>query len=160
MKLNYEQKIDRIISLKFSTKLMNDTKWRELFTCLARLYLAFKVAYIDDENLLLSEKSYYISTDLIGDRGIKDPGIGSAGFCLYKQIYCICINRIPHIPKTPSEQKYLYYQRQQNNFNELLKELDKLGQIPINLLDDRLEIHGYICSDLAFGEALRDRTTI
>jgi hypothetical protein len=133
-KNNWEEKIDRLISLGFSTKLMNDTKWRELFICLAKLDLSFQIAWIDDPSQI-SNSLYYLPINLIDDRGIKDPGIG--GPFLYKQIYYIRISKSPNKCQSLED-------RHQHKFDRLLTELDLLGQFPLNLLDEWLELYGYI----------------
>lgn len=140
MKPEYENKIDRLISRKYKAKLMNNTKWREVFTCIARLDIRFHIAWIDDANAQ-TNALHRVSLHEIGERGLHDSGIG--GPFHYKEIHCVRIPKVFRVPKTMRGEVYDYDDIEQD-VDVLLAAIRRLGQLPLTETGDYVEIHGYV----------------
>jgi hypothetical protein len=112
---------------RFSICLMNDTKWREVWELVASLRLRIHFAYAIDHawNRSNSEKLHGpFPHTWVEERGIRDPGIG--GPFRYEEILWI---RVPRIPRNDTE--------------TFCRRLDTLGQLPIRVEPDFVEIRGY-----------------
>lgn len=114
-------------SMKLPASLMNNTKWREVWTVLAELRLRIHFAYADqtswnDDNSGKLQGPFPV--DYVQERGIGDPGIGGPFF--YKQILWI---RVPRIYG--------------NDVGAFCQRVEALGRLPISVGDDFVEIRGY-----------------
>ena len=121
--LDWETQLDKKLRNKYTASFMNDTKWRELWTLIAEHSLRLSMAYADDPDWNAATLWGPFSSNLVGERGIKDPGIG--GPFLYKQILSICI------PKSNEQ------------FNLFISDVSRLGQLPITESEDSFEIVAY-----------------
>jgi hypothetical protein len=140
VKSAYEHKLDQLISRRFKAKLMNNTKWREVFTCLAKSELRFQVAWINAPDFP-HDVLHSINLSWVGERGLLDPGIG--GPCYYKEIAYIRIPTVLRLPKVMRGEVYSYQEKKQN-VESLVAELHSLGQLPLTVMSDYVEIRGYI----------------
>lgn len=112
---------------------MNDTKWREVFACMARHGLKFGIAWVrndawDNQNLHRVPESW------IGTHGIRDPGIG--GPCDYWEILWI---RVP--VAVPND--YLGKVPKRQPIEPFLAELASLGSLPLKQTEKYVEVRGY-----------------
>jgi hypothetical protein len=118
---------DRRRAERFAVGLMNDTKWREVWVLLTemglRVYCAstdFDVADGWDEGRLAGP---FRASDLKSN-GMEDSG--NFGPFRYKQILWV---RVPRIPG--------------NDVDGFVARLAALGQLPLRLAPDYVEIRGY-----------------
>jgi hypothetical protein len=124
---NWEDQLDQKIQQHYSTSLMNNTKWREVWEIICHLGLRIQFAYADsvEWNGNNSEKLWGpLPLDYVQERGIRDPGIG--GPFLYKQILWL---RVPKV--------------RLNDAAAFQNEVKKLGKIPISENEKYIEILGY-----------------
>lgn len=140
MKPDYENRIDGIISRKYKARLMNNTKWREVFTCLVRLDIRFYIVWIDGPASLRSPP-HRVFLDDIDERGLGDSRIGGPFY--YKEIHAVRVPRVLRMPKLMRGQVDGYEESEQE-VGRLLEELHQMGQFPLNETDDYVEIYGYV----------------
>ena len=119
----WESKIDKKLRNRFSARLMNDTKWREIWLLIARHSLKVAMSYADTEHWNSASLWGPFATDYVQQRGIRDPGIG--GPFLYKQILSI---RIPKLNQDTSA---------------FMADILQLGKLPLVETADQIEIVGY-----------------
>lgn len=117
---------------------MNNTKWREVFICLAENNIRFSLSFI--ENPAKKTALHNIYQSLVEERGVGDGGVGPFE---YKEIYLLQIPKTIRTPKMMRGEIYGYNETKQET-QELLKSLDLLGQLPISETDEFIEINGYI----------------
>jgi hypothetical protein len=139
MKNKNVTKIDKIIASQFKAKLMNNTKWREIFICLAEHKLSFYLVFIENPNAP-QNSLHQINLSVIEEKGVGDNGIGPFD---YKEIYSLIVPKTVRIPKRNRNEIYGYNEIKQDSEN-LLKSLNKLGQLPLIETDETIEINGYI----------------
>ena len=136
--MNEAHKRDQKAISKYSSALMNNTKWREFFLVLSQQVarLPIEVAWVRTETNF--QIAYCPPVSLLEDDYIKDPGIGG-GPCYYKEIFAIRIVRKQDYknPKTGAVSK------SEKESLELLNDLEKLGQLPIEITDVHIIINGY-----------------
>lgn len=94
---DWESNIDRKIRSRFSVRLMNDTKWRELWSLIVQHSLKVTMSYADSQEWNSESLWGPFPADCVQQHGIGDPGIG--GPFLYKQILSI---RIPKLNQDTS----------------------------------------------------------
>ncbi|WP_154668254.1 hypothetical protein [Pseudoduganella violaceinigra] len=121
---------------KFSAKLMNDTKWREVLTLVARLSIQFEFSYVGAKTFQIGSIS---SLELLGEHGIADPGIGGSGPAAYKDILAIRVFRFAkkRNPLTGS------VSADEALSEEFLRLTGSLGQLPIEVQSEFIYVHGY-----------------
>lgn len=141
MGTKYEDELDRIISRRYKAKLMNNTKWREVFTCLAKRDIRFQVGWINTPDFPRDTVHSLFSERLVGERGLLDPGIG--GPCYYKEIEYVRIPKVLRLPKVMRGEVYGYHEQEQDVAG-LVAELHGLGQLPLTVMSDYVEIRGYV----------------
>jgi len=112
---------------------MNNTKWREVLGCVARLDLIFQIAWVRDFDWN-TEGLRTVIESMIDTRGLRDPGIG--GQCLYRDILWI---RLPFAIHNP----YWGQVPTQQPVQQLLNELAGLGTFSTERTQKYLEIRGY-----------------
>ncbi len=131
------ERTQRAIS-RYSVSLMNNTKWREILIVLYQQKAGFpiEVAFVRDEEEF--RQTGVPPINLLEDDFIQDGGFGG-GPCDYRDIFAIRIKRKENYrnPKTGA------VSISEEASNELLKALNKLGKLPIELTDEHIIIHGY-----------------
>ena len=135
--MNEAEKRDQNAISRYSVTLMNNTKWREVFSVLyQKVGLPFEVAYVREEEEFRHASAPHIS--MLEDDYIKDPGLGG-GPTYYKEIFSIRIPRKENYrnPKTGAASI------SEETSKDLLKALHELGQLPIELTDEYIIIYGY-----------------
>ena len=114
------------IQTRYPQKLMNDTKWREVWTLIAASNQRLRMKYADSDvwNSDNADRLHGpFPADYVLERGIRDPGIG--GPFTYAEIYSL------EIPKSNP------------GFDMFCKALGDLGVLPITEHDTYIEILGY-----------------
>jgi len=112
---------------------MNDTKWREVFACMARHGLQFNIAWIRNDSWD-TRILHRVWEAWIGRQGIRDPGIG--GPCDYWEILWI---RVPvALPST-----YVSQVPKRQPIEPFLADLASLGSLPQRQTEEYVEIRGY-----------------
>ena len=119
----WEAKIDKKLRNRFSARLMNDTKWREIWSLIARHALQVAMSYADEPDWNSESLWGPFSADYVQQRGIRDPGVG--GPFLYKQILSV---RIP---------------KRDQDTSGFMADAMQLGELPIIDAVDQIEIVGY-----------------
>jgi len=112
---------------------MNDTKWREVFACLARHQTQFQVAWIGNSESATSAL-YSIRESLIEAHGLRDPGLG--GPCAFRDIHWL---QIPLAIRSA----YWGHVPHRQSIEPLLADLAILGDLPIQRTAGALIIRGY-----------------
>ncbi|MCK5943233.1 MAG: hypothetical protein KAI24_14735 [Planctomycetes bacterium] len=105
---------------------MNNTKWREVWLALAEMRLRIHFAFFRDADWNEANATKLrgpFSSSQVEERGIGDPGIG--GPFLYKEILWV---RVPRVPG--------------NDVDGFLERVRSLGQLPMNVVPDYVEIRG------------------
>jgi len=119
-----ETRIDKKLRRLYSVQLMNNTKWREVWSLIAKLSLRLSMKYADDPNWQSNALWGPFRLDDVQENGIRDPGVG--GPFLFKQILSI------RIPKTF-----------QNDTEAFAAAIGKLGDLPVSETDEYIEILAY-----------------
>ena len=120
---DWEANLDKKLRSQFSVRLMNNTKWREVWSLIARHSLRVAMSYADSGDWNSDSLWRPFSADYVQERGIRDPGIG--GPFLYKQILSI---RIPKLNQDTSA---------------FIVDVAKLGELPMTETADQIEIVAY-----------------
>lgn len=120
---------------KYTSRLMNNSKWREVLTLLLENNAVFEVALIHDESYW-RQVQHLTLTDLATDY-IKAPGIG--GPCLYAEIFAIKLplkteKRNPQIGKTTTCQQ---------QSAAIIKQLNALGKLPLSTDENYCTLQAY-----------------
>ena len=123
MKSAWESKLDEKLLRKFSVRLMNDTKWREVWSLIVQHSLRVSMSYATDQEWYSEFLWGPFTEDYVWEKGIRDPGIG--GPFLYKEILSI---RIP---------------KKNQNTPAFLEDAVSIGQLPINETEEEIEIIAY-----------------
>ncbi len=121
---------------KYKSGLLNNTKWREIiYTLTKHLTYPIEVAYVDKEK--------YCIGFIPAESKLKDSYIADPGFCIgptkYEHIYAI---RIPHIKPYSGKIEGLKSITKKASEN-LIRDLENLGQLPIIVTDQYITIKGY-----------------
>ena len=114
------------IQTRYPQKLMNDTKWREVWTLIAASEQRLRMKYADSDvwNSDNADRLHGpFPADYVLKHGIRDPGIG--GPFTYVEIYSL------EIPKSNP------------GFDAFLNGLKSLGVLPITEHATYIEILGY-----------------
>lgn len=120
---DWKANVDKKLRGRYAVRLMNDTKWREVWSLIARHSLRVAMSYADSGDWNSASLWGPFSADYVQERGIRDPGIG--GPFLYKQILSI---RIPKLNQDTSE---------------FMADVVELGELPITESVAQIEIVGY-----------------
>ena len=126
MNRNRMAEIKNAIQSRYSQRLLNDTKWREIWTLLTKFGQHFRMQYANSDvwNADNKERLHYpLPSHDVLDNGIRDPGVG--GPFRYFEIYSI------EIPKTNQE------------FGIFYTHLTDLGTLPLIDHHAYIEILGY-----------------
>lgn len=114
------------IQSRYSQRLLNDTKWREIWALLTKFGQHFRMQYANSDVWNADNKDRLqppLPPNYVLDNGIRDPGVG--GPFRFFQIYSI------EIPKANTE------------FNEFFDHLTSIGTLPITDCESYIEILGY-----------------
>jgi hypothetical protein len=124
--------------------LMNDTKWREVFTLLVKQGIWFQIELIDWQVGKLSnlQRQYHPTVFLENPNGFVD-GVVSSGFFFWE------IRRV-RCPATIPGRLVLSSRDHVQDLKTLAASLERLGKLPLNIADDYVEIRGY--SEIAKGQ--------
>jgi hypothetical protein len=124
---------DRRVSLKIRDMVgvMNNTKWREVFSAVAKYRVQFSVSWVNDR-IWNTASLHAVLPSWVAADGIRDPGIG--GPCFYREILLI---RFPFCIQEN------FGIRKQDAISDLVADLRNLGALPIRKTDEFLEIKGY-----------------
>ena len=121
---------------KYKSALLNNTKWREIISILAKhLKYPIEVAYIDKEKYTIG---FIPAEEKLMESYIVDPGF-LTGPTPYEYLYAV---RIPHINKYSGKIEGLKSISKDDSDN-LLRDLESLGQLPIEITDQYITIKGY-----------------
>lgn len=120
---DWESNIDKKLRSRFSVRLVNDTKWREVWSLIAQHSLRVAMSYADNRDWNSDSLWGPFSADYVQERGIRDPGIG--GPFLYRQILAI---RIPKLNQDTSA---------------FMADVIELGDLPMTETVDQIEIVAY-----------------
>lgn len=120
---DWESNLDKKLRGRYSVRLMNDTKWREIWSLIARHSLRVAMSYADSLEWHSDSLWGPFSDDYVQERGIRDPGIG--GPFLYKQILSL---RIPKLNQDASA---------------FIADVVELGYLPMTETADQIEIVAY-----------------
>jgi len=120
---DWESSLDEKLRRRYSVRLMNDTKWREIWSLIARHALRVEMSYADRQEWNSDSLWGPFSDDYVQERGIRDPGIG--GPFLYKQILSI---RIPKLNQDTSA---------------FVADAGELGELPLVETAEQIEVVGY-----------------
>lgn len=127
---------------RYEAALMNNTKWRMVWTALTELRAPFKLAMADadDWNADHADRVHRaLPPSLVEDWGIADPGVG--GPFLYVQILSVSVPE-PE-PRSP-EADTLGMPFQSVHDHELLRtRLLNIGELPLREEPQELQIWGY-----------------
>ncbi|MEO8074329.1 MAG: hypothetical protein ABI891_03310 [Acidobacteriota bacterium] len=117
---------------------MNNTKWREIFSCLAQNRTGYYLSFIDNPN---APKK---NLDQMNLSSIKERGIGDScgGPYDYKQIHSLYIPKIIQVPKKMRGEIFGYNEIKQET-EKLSKSLLSLGRLSLVETDEFIEIYGY-----------------
>lgn len=124
--------------------LMNDTKWREVFTILVKQEIWFQLELIDWQAGKLSDlqRQYHPTVFLENPNGFVD-GVVSSGSFFWE------IRRV-RCPGTIPGRLVLSSRDHVQDLKTLVASLEYLGKLPLKVADDYLEIRGY--SEIAKGQ--------
>ncbi len=120
---DWESNIDKKLRSRFSVRLMNNTKWREVWSLIARYSLRVKMSYADSQQWNSDSIWGPFSDDYVQERGIRDPGIG--GPFLYKQILSIRILKL------------------NQDTSAFIADAGELGELPMTETVEQIEIVAY-----------------
>jgi hypothetical protein len=112
--------------------LMNDTKWREVFSCACRHSLWFQISWLHDSSWPSDSLQHPVAENWLDTNGIRDPGIG--GPCFYRDILWI---RFPRVRRD------LRFGPARQPVQQFVDDLASLGVLPITETDEYVEIRGY-----------------
>jgi len=117
--------------------LMNDTKWREVFTLLVKQGIWFQIELIDWQVGKLSnlQRQYHPTVFLENPNGFVD-GVVSSGFFFWE------IRRV-RCPATIPGRLVLSSRDHVQDLKTLVASLECLGRLPLDVTDDYIEIRGY-----------------
>lgn len=137
---DHDRDLDRRLRERWSTALMNDTKWREVWLVIVELGVRLYFSYADSDDWNAANASRLFGpfrVEHVWERGIRDPGIG--GPFLFKQILEIRVPR--HSPPRPGVGPIVM-----NDLDVLVHRLRELGEIPVSTNDEVVVIRGYASS--------------
>ena len=121
---------------KYKSALLNNTKWREIISILAKhLKYPIEVAYIDTEKYTIG---FIPAEEKLMEDYIVDPGFLTAP-TPYEYLYAV---RIPHVNEYSGKIEGLKTISEDDSDN-LLRDLESLGQLPIEITDQYITIKGY-----------------
>lgn len=121
---------------KYKSALLNNAKWREIISILAKhLKYPIEVAYIDKEKYTIG---FIPAEEKLMEDYIVDPGF-LTGPTPYEYLYAV---RIPHINEYSGKIEGLKSISKDDSDN-ILRDLESLGQLPIEITDQYITIKGY-----------------
>lgn len=133
MKILPEDQIDKFISQNFEQKLMNNSKWRKVCEVLINQeedevsIFRFKLVH---ENDIRESAIYCIETELRFNWLIEPR--------LYKEVEWL------EVPRKYKRETYKNcFETKEQNIEKLFKQLQKLGQLPIELSEEKLKLTAY-----------------
>jgi hypothetical protein len=138
----FEEDLDRLIARKYKARLMNNTKWREVFRLLGKNDLQFAVGWVNDPDYT-TEPCFRITEGLVEERGVRDPGIGGGGPFLFKELEYVRVPAVYRVPKMMRGEVYGYQEIRQD-IKAFLAQLGQLGDVPLVVSEDDVKITGYI----------------
>jgi hypothetical protein len=117
--------------------LMNDTKWREVFTTCVRQGIWFQIELIDWHvgELSALQRLHHATVFLENPNGFVD-GVVSNGFFFWE------IRRV-RCPATIPGRLVLSSRDHVQDLKTLVASLECLGRLPLDVTDDYIEIRGY-----------------
>jgi hypothetical protein len=139
---SFEQKLQKVVANRFSVALMNNTKWRKVFEIVSAQSVLFDWQDIypptgdcDGEYLSGWRGTFHpLDKQYILTKGLGDGGL-VGGPIRYAEIQRVVIPR-SYVGHDGREKKV-------NDIEALAKALSALGQIPLTLHQDFVEIEGY-----------------
>ena len=117
--------------------LMNDTKWREVFTLIVTRGVWFQIQLVGwtDSTLSILLREYHPTVFQKSPQGFVDGVLGS-GFFLRELRRVRCPTIIPgHLVQSARDHP--------QELGELVEALKALGRIPLEVTDDYVEVRGY-----------------
>jgi hypothetical protein len=136
MPARIDEKLDRIIKIRFTASFMSNAKWRKFFIVIDKPELNLKQAiwkFIDSEHEI---RGWLPKSDELMERYVGDYGLGPFA---YKHIEWL---EIPEtgIPLGFEKVPFKYWHQ---NINEVISTLNSVGQFEIQRTERGVRIYGF-----------------
>lgn len=120
----------------YSSRLMNDTKWREVLLIVAQLRVQFELVLIGEEKF---RTGMIFPVERLGLHVIADPGLTGGGPLHYWEIYAL---RVPRWIKTRHAKTGVLFEDESLG-KSFLAHIRALGQLPVEVLAEYIYVWGY-----------------